>query len=74
MVVLQVIKPFLQRCGGHAIEFVDADDEVLREYLRGTTHANRITVFGTYLKHITRMDAAESGSADGSLLAISEVS
>ena len=42
--VLQVFKPFLQRCRGYFVELIHTDDIVFGEDVRGGHHANGIPV------------------------------
>ena len=46
VLVLQVLHPFLQRTHGHLVELVHADDEILREHILWSHHAQVVTLVG----------------------------
>ena len=62
-VILQIVKPFLYRGGGHAVELVHTDDVILREYVMRHAHTELLCLLDVHLKQVIGMDTSEDGLA-----------
>ena len=53
--ILQIIYPLFDRCCGHIIEIVYADDEILGKHILGHSHLYLILLAGVHFQQVAGM-------------------
>ena len=61
MIVFQIVKPFLNRCGCHIIKFIDTNDIVFRKDVLWNGHPYLIGFFCVYFQLVSCVHTRENG-------------